>query len=552
MILSARKPYRSNLLLRVQKKRGHLLAVWSLLVLFQMLCFLTPENIVCAVLILIGGVLGVSFSARRDLLRCYPVSTLIVLGYTLSYFLLPPVATLFEWKPVTNNLVHAELIFVHALVCLLFLLGAHALYRKSRLAGSVRKALTVRVLQPLGYFRVPSNAQFLILGGIGLAAMSYQVFVLGSAREEVLGADNKFMQAMFPLVYLPYCILIRPVLGASGARVSAFWKLVLAAYTGVLLLVSMGSNSRSAFLLGLTSLGIAYLYGVVSGSVTSRLFSVRNFVLLVAGLILVQGPVADLATSMVIVRDARRDLAAAQLLEETMTTMHNRRAIEERRQQDATKSYDWDEYYVDNLFLARLSNLKFADESLDLALRQDASAKAKLRDLEWQSVLSVLPRPVIDMLGLPVDKDLVSTSSGGDLMLFTTTGDYDALKGFRTGSIFGSGYALFGWLYPFVIALALIPIFTLADTQTTRVRNPNPGPHSAPWLPAFNSFNAVRLFAWLFFLTSAATGMESMAGLPRYVVRSWIETLLIYLLAYWFSYAVLRMITWRPGRAQGG
>jgi hypothetical protein len=47
------------------------------------------------------------------------------------YFLLPPVATLLEWKPLTYNLLHPVLDFAHALICMLALLGAHKLYRKS-------------------------------------------------------------------------------------------------------------------------------------------------------------------------------------------------------------------------------------------------------------------------------------------------------------------------------------------------------------------------------------------------------------------------------------
>jgi hypothetical protein len=69
---------------------------------------------------------------------------------------------------------------------------------------------------------------------------------------------------------------------------------------------------------------------------------------------------------------------------------------------------------------------------------------------------------------LAVDKNMVTTSSMGDLMLFTVTGDTDALGGFRTGSIFGSGYSLFDWLYPGVLAMLAIVTFALADAQTTR------------------------------------------------------------------------------------
>lgn len=531
--------------LTLQMHRRRFLLAWSLLVLLQMFCWLNTQNVATAALILCGGIVGTTVSARLTLLRSHPVSTLILLGYTISYFLLPPFATLIEWKPVTNNLIHPELIYVHALVCLLFLLGAHALYRKSFIAASLRTFMVSRLYTPLGYFRTPGNLQLMILGGIGLVAMAYQIFVAGWAREEVLSADSKLMQALFPLVYMPYCILVRPIIGDAPARIPLSWKLTLAAYTVPLLLVSMGSNSRAAVLLGISSIAIAYLYGVVVRLIPARLLRPRNAVLSVLLLFLLQGPVADMATSMVIVRSERNDLAATQLLEATMTTFQNKRALEERRRLNEVKNYDWDEYYVDNLFLARLSNLKFADESLDLALRQDASAKVMLRNLEWQNVLGVFPRPLVDALGLPVDKDLVK-SSGGDLMLFSTTGDFDALRGFRTGSIFGSGYALFGWLYPIVIALASIIIFALADAQTTRIRNPDPAARPGAWIPVFNSLTAARLFAFVFFLTSAATGVESMFALTHFILRGWVETLLVYLFAYWLSYAILRVLRWRP------
>jgi len=530
---------------KLQHLRRRFLTVWTILVFFQMSCWLNTQNTVTAVLILVGGIVGTSMTARLSLLRGYPISTLILFGYTLSYFLLPPFATLIEWKPVTNNLIHPELIYVHALVCLFSLLGAHFLYRNSFFASSLRTFMANRVYAPLGYFRTLGNAQFMIMGGIGMLAMGYQIFVAGWAREEVLSADSKFMQALFPLVYMPYCMLVRPVLGDIPARMPVRWKLALAAYTVPLLLVSMASNSRAAVLLGISSIFITYVYGVAIRLIPSRLFRSRNLALVVIVLLLVQGPVADMATSMVIVRSERSDLAASQLLEATMSTFQNKRALEERRQLDEVKNYDWDEYYVGNLFLARLSNLKFADANLDLALRQDASAKAILRNLEWQNVLSVIPRPLIDALGLPVDKDLVK-ASGGDLMLFSTTGDYDALRGFRTGSIFGNGYALFDWLYPFVLALAAILIFALADAQTTRLRNPDPACRAGRWVPVLNPLTAARLFAWFFFLTSAATGVESMFALSHYILRGWVETLLVYLIAYWLSSAILRLITWRP------
>ncbi|MBV8156760.1 MAG: hypothetical protein JO278_03830 [Dyella sp.] len=223
--------------------------------------------------------------------------------------------------------------------------------------------------------------------------------------------------------------------------------------------------------------------------------------------------------------------------------MQNKDAIRVRQVAGATDdNQTWDERYLENLFLARLANMKFADATLDLALRQDSTAQSDLRKLEWQRVLSVFPAPVIDALGLPVDKDLVTTSSVGDLMLFTVTGDYDALGGFRTGSIFGSGYALFGWLYTAVLAFLAFLTFVLADAQTTRriIRSPTGG---APrWIPVFSPLAVTRYYTWVFYLTSAATGIESLSGLAQFILRGWIEGAVVYAFTYWTSRIVLHVL----------
>ncbi len=530
-----------------RRRRALFLIAWSALVMFQMLSWLSSSTLLAALLILAGGILGVSTLARPELMRAYPISSSMLLGYTASYFLMPPIVTLAEWKPVTNNLDHPVLVFVHAFLCLLFLLGAHLFYRRSALTKRLRVFVVCRIHRPLGFFRVPGNTQFLLLGALGLAAMAYQIFVVGSAREEALGADNKLMQAMYPLVYLPYCILVRPLLGDRTARTSLRWKLVLLGYTAMLLYVSMGNNSRASFLIGIASISLAYGYAMAIRLVPPRILRPRNVVLVALALVTLLGPVADLATSMVIVRTQRSDLPAEELIDATLATMHDTHAIAQQRRSDNTISFDWDEYYVDNLFMSRLSNPKFADESLELAMRQDASARHRLRVLEWQHLLSVIPRPVIEAFGLPVDKNLVSTSSGGDLMLFITTGDYDVLRGFRTGSIFGSGYALFGWFYPLVLALTAIVIFVLADAQTTRRAMPTPQGRPPQWIPLFNPLAIVTYFSWVFYLTSAATGVESFSGLSHFILRGWVEVLLVYVTTYWATHFLARVLG-RAGR----
>jgi len=533
--------------LRFRRWRTAFLLCWSVLVAMQSLLWLSAENVAAALVVITGGTLGVHVMGRSARLRAYPISTSIMLGYVTSYFLLPPVATLLEWKPLTYNLAYPVLGFWHALVCLLVLLATHKLYRKSALAMRTRLLIVNGVYRPLGFFRTPGNLQLVIMGGIGLCAMVYQVFLIGSgngASGNGGGALNRFMQAMYPLAYVPYCMLVRPLIGARvWVPVDKRWKLALVGYTVVLAGVSISSNSRSLVLIGVISLCLLAGYGAVTRMLPMHLFRMRRMVPALIVILLLQGPLSDLATSMVIARAQRNDVSAGQLLSATMETMQNKDAIRERQIADATDdNQTWDERYLDNLFLARLSNMKFADATLDLALREDSTAQSDLRKLEWQRVLSVFPAPVIDALGLPVDKDLVTTSSVGDLMLFTVTGDHEALGGFRTGSIFGSGYALFGWLYTAVLAVLALLTFVLADAQTTRriIRSPTGG---APrWIPVFSPLAVTRYYTWVFYLTSAATGIESLSGLAQFIMRGWIEGAVVYAFTYWISRVVLHVL----------
>lgn len=530
--------------LRFQRWRTALLLLWVALVAVQAMIWLNAANVAAALMAIAGGGLAVHVIARPARLRAYPISTSMLLGYAASYFLLPPVATLLEWKPLTYNLVHPVLDFFHAFVCMLALLGAHKLYRKSSSAMRARQIIVQYVYQPVGLFRAPGNLQLIMMGCVGLAAMLYQVFVVGFISEGSGGAVNRIMLATYPLAYVPFCMVVRPLVGVhTYMPLTSRWRWILLAYAAVLAVVSIGSNSRGLVMMGVISVFLVLAYGFATRTLPMRLFQPRRLVILGLALALLQGPVSDLATSMVIARAQRNDVGAGQLISATIETMNDRSAILEQQKADNEDGQQvWDERYLDNMFLARLANWKFADATLDLALRQDASARDELRKLEWQRVVSAIPAPVLDALGVDVDKLLVTTSSTGDLMLYTVTGDTDALGGFRTGSIFGSGFALFDWLYPGVLAILAIFTFVLADAQTTRHLLPSRDGGPGRWVPVFSPVAITRFYTWTFYLTSAATGIESMSGLTNYILRGWVEAAFIYAIVYWLSRGMLRII----------
>lgn len=501
------------------------LTFWTMLVLAQAFIWPTLVNLLCAALTITGGWLGVTYSVRRSVLLRAPLSTTIVFGYTLYYFLLPPVATLAEAKPMTFNLLHPWLTSVHSLAALCAIILAHTIYCRIGALQQLRQTITHRFYKPFRLFSPISNKQLFVMGVMGLAAMAHQIFIAGTGQQEVLGAGNKFLQALYPLAYLPYLMLVGRMTTLKE-RITKEWMIALVIHTCLLLLVAMGRNARSAFFMGLASVVICYGYGVATGVISRKWLKAKTLVPSALLLILLSGAITDLATAMVVVRGQRTEIGAAELIKQTAITFFDKEALRKQREIDEWRSSEWDERYLDNLFLARMANLKYTDNAIGLASDILESGDDFFKRMEWQRALLVFPRPILSIIAPSVDKSYLGNMSGGDLMLYAATGNPYVLGGFRTGSLLGHSWALFGWGYLLVIGIVLLPVFMLIDAQSTSPRKEEgKGVILAP-------IAMVSMFSWFFFLTSAATGVESFAELPAYLLRGWIQIAVIWFVVY--------------------
>lgn len=530
--------------INLSKTRNNFLLLWSSIVIFQCIIWPSIEGVIGAVVVLLGGVLGIYYCLRRYLLLNFPISTLILLGYLSYYFLLPPFATIIEGKELVNNLVEPELVFFNALICLLVLLFVHVIYSQSIVLNTIKHIFRDNLYRPLGFFSVPTNPQLMLMGFIGIIPMAMQTFMPVAGVENAVGMADKIIQGFYPLVYVPYCILIKKIIGGEPTT-GKQWLWIIILYTFLLLFLAIGKNSRSAFLMGMMSICLAYLYMYLTGLVPKRIFNIKRVAIATGVLILISGPLSDIAISMVVVRGQRVDISALDLISETVSTYQDKELIRIAKNLMVEDISDWDESYVDNVFFSRISNLKFTDNSLSLAYNLDFSEIERLRDIEWGKIISIMPSPIIQLLGLNIDKTFVTSGSGGDFLYAVATGDNYVIGGFRTGSIFGSGYAIFGWLYPLVFGFVCLITFPLVDSLCkVGVDDFKSDSHDST-RTIFNSLTVASLFSWFFYLTSAATGAESMSELAGYIFRGWIQTLIIYLIAYWSTHGFLRLLTSR-------
>jgi hypothetical protein len=529
---------------RLAKSKITGLIIWSSLVILQSIWFWGQQELITTLLILAGGMIGVITFFNSNFLRRYPIATIMMIGYTSYYFLLPPLATLIEGKPVSTNLLHPTLILIHATICLIFFLLAFTVYRKSSVLQKLRWLISRKIYQPAGLFNSPSNVHLLIMGGIGLLSMGYEYFFAGGYQRPPEGTINKFIQGFYPLAYLPYLIMLNKIIGKEESN-NRIWISILAIYSILLGIVSLARNSRAALFMGVASIVLAYLYGLATGLYKLSKKTLQKLAIVAIVTIILAGPMADMAISMVVVRSMRTEISASELVTETIKTFQDKAALARyRNDMLGNKSPDWYDWsYVDNLFLDRMSNLKFADINLDIALTIGRNARSYLQEIEIQKILAIFPQPIVNVFNLPVDKNLVTKASSGDFMLYAATGNKYTLGGFRTGSLLANGFVLFDWGYPLILGAILLVLFPLADSITTKKTIKEPSTNIEKRIHLLSPMVVVGLFTWLFFLTSAATGAESISSLANYILRGWIQAGFIYGCGYWISYFPMKMLS---------
>ena len=504
---------------------------WSWIVLlvassFQLLFFASLPNLVAVTCIGFSWAIFTQSFLKPATLSRYPLSSLLVFGFTTTQLYFPLLFTSLENKPIIFNLDLPYQVFLHSGAAMLVVVAAHAVYRALMTRGRARPTILLK----LGFFDPPADLQLWLMGGIGLAA-TYYVYLYSSIAWEVTGAaSDKVIQALIPFSYAPFFIPFGKLYG-SNKPLTARMLLLLVGYTLLLFVVSIARNSRGGFMIGFSSVGFAYVMGLLLGLYKTQFFTVRNLVIALGAYWLFTGPIVDIGSAMVVVRSQRHDITYTELLANTWDAYNDKEAIRLYRLSvaDETKvKGTWDENYLNNIFLARFCNLKFNDLSLTKATLLTEYDPRMLR-YSIDYVLAELPQPALDALHLTsVDKITLKGASVGDYLYYITDGPPTVLGWYLTGHFAGTGMATFGWWYLLVLGVGMVPLYFVIDKLFLRLRPAAPG--SA--LPAFRfSLCGVLVLDNIFrFLP-----VETVISIPNYLLRGWFQLLLCYFLIYHFT-----------------
>ncbi len=474
---------------------------------------------------------------RTVMLEKYPLSSFCIIGFTCTQFYCPLVFTLLEGKELVFNLNLPYDVFLHSILALFALIFSHAIYRMLSKRNQFEKRGLPKYLMKSCMFDVPTDAQIWLMGFLGLSAMFYVCFYSPSVGHEVSGLVDKFIQGLIPFTYAPFFIAVGQLYGRKQLQLKSLLPSLII-YTVLLFIISIGRNSRGAFMFGFTSVGLAFGLGLLLSVFRTPLFTIRNLLIVLTAIWLFAGPIADLGTAMVMVRGQRGDVSRSNLVDLTLEAFKDKAAIQLYKQAVSNEEQDWDESYLNNIFLARFCNLKFNDASLVNAMKIN-DHDGDMLNFSFNFFIATLPGPIIDALHIDIDKNETNSFSFGDYLFYKAVTDDSVLGTFRVGHFAGTGMATFGWWYLFFLGLIMIPVYYLFDLFFI---NKSP----------VNSKNGIKgnyrfqfSFCGLLALTTIFLFLpnESLVQIGVFLLRDWVQQIFLYFLIFSFTKLLTRIIS---------
>jgi hypothetical protein len=436
-----------------------------------------------------------------------PVSSLALVGFCVSAQAAALVAQTVHGDPFVAHLRAPELTFKVLLAVQCLAIATHYVHRRFQPIHSLQQSIARNLLSPLGVHDVPGPFVLWTMGAVGGASM-----LMGGAESG--NALGKLLQACDFMTWAPFLILVyRKHFGSRYCDIFKHLPFIGLFLLGIVLL-AVSRNIRQFMFVGpVTALLVYFLISVRQHGLMGR----ENFVRIISGFALGAVTivlVADLATAMTVVRDKRADVTPREMVEETFHAMldRNRLAAYRERQYLSTLIELYDEAYLSNPVLGRLSETKFHDNMLYFADRFDGEQVEEIMETLVGKVIVLLPQPALDFLGLKIKK-YEYLYSMGDMYAFQANGGF--LGGYYTGSIWADLYALGGAYFPLLVCVLSLIAFIVLDVLTRL---------DGDFFISPVAFCA----AWVIFLYGL--GGESVAHKMQFVLRDFPQKILLFVL----------------------
>jgi len=493
---------------------------------FQLVIDQSFENIVSVVILLIGAVITFAYILSRDRYKKNPVSCFMLMMFNISSMSGALIVKTAYLSPVSESLnVPVFTFFVLGTVQLILVLS-HYTYSNSRLLSHIRHGITEKFWVRFKIFSPVSEAQLWVMGLIGIVSI---VISRGDsyASEELYDAASiptKIAQGLTLFAYAPLALLSKESHYISGDLLKNTTS-KLTVYFLLLIFAGMAVNTRTTFMFALLAGGAIVWIGLATDKIKVS-YTKRNvelaFIFCILGILLAL-ILSHLAKSMTVARYIRADVGGFELLNLTIDIALDPGLVTRFSSYfapDGDLSYS--ESYISNPLLSRLIITKFHDNMFYYSADFSSSDRLLVVENTFNQILSLLPAPLLDLLGFNVDKSQLKYSLG-DYFVWMSTGR--PVGGFLTGSMIAESLVIFYWFLPLMILFSGWVYFIINDSLIRDNRI------------------ALLLSMQLGFVFNQGFSSESISDFVGMYLRGIPQNLVIYIIVYYFTKFICREFT---------
>lgn len=493
----------------------------ALFMLLAMLAFaaqfvidFSPDNIAASCIVLASSLSILLYILWTEAIQTHPLSTFAIFGFCVTSQLGALLAQSASGVSLTENLRQPLETFAWLALFQGVAMLAHALYRTfSKPQEDCRPNLIQGLLERSGLYTPPSVGTLWVLGLIGLCGQ-----LLGSISQ---GAVGKVGQSFAFVAWAPFLI---PMFAAEIGQAYCDKKrnyAFLFVYVCLIAMLALAANARGMMLSGLMTISIFFMLRAMRSMQRVTALHVGKFALLGLLVVGLSIPLSDLMVAMSIARGSRATATPMKMVEDTFYYVTQPDKLKAARDSGKTASRfeSYDETYFDNPLLGRLMETKFHDNAMYFGTRLSERDQDRLWDITGDFLWTILPDPALKGLKIKVDKEAMRFTMGDYLSYMGGAGD---LGGYKTGSGFGHGLAMFGIYFPLVYLFICPILFMAVDVLSYR------SAQGGVLVSALGMLGIWRMFQY-------GITTESLQGFFSYLIRGVPQNILMYLLTLWIA-----------------
>lgn len=476
------------------------------------------ENVVATIYCAASSTLLIQYLLRSGCAATTPLSSLSLLGLNITSILTSLISMSLYGRPLIENLRAPELTFPILASVQLIAVITHWAYRNMAPVEGVSKIIAEKIFRPIGLFSIPHIST---VWAMGLAGALSQF--LGHAETGDVG--GKAVQALAFLCWIPF--LIPFYYSQAGSSFCSIRKqlIFLGMFILLMILIGMARNIRQIMMIGPMQLAFGYFIYIAVQKIPAAKSTIRSFIIFsLIGVAALHG-VSDLTTAMGVAREKRETATYKEIIAETLNALfiERERLDEYRGKSDlAAKVAFYDETYIPNPVLIRLSETKFHDNMLFFSSRYLLDRKDEILQGLKNKLIVILPETFSRVLFRDFEKK-DHLYSMGDYYLSLIFGPH-LLSNFVTGSIWADFYNVFEGWYMLAVVPYMILMYITFDSLTLRSG-------STPLVSAVGICTT-----WIMFIYGL--GGESAPAKLSMLARELPQRILFYLTFFW----VMRII----------